>query len=395
MRIVRVHESSPYPFMSKFHVVPCQHGNARFRVDGRINGKRIRSFHRTKLQAEAECNARNVELFQHGQELASISASLRAEAIACQKRLDSLGASLTQAVDEYFARHDKRSCSVQVKDAWTACEAELERRVKGEEITREHLWGAQTIGRQFVKQFGQQYICDLTPPVISDWLVSLSVNPQTRKSYRLKLSGILTFAQRKGWIESNPISQVQAPSPKDKEPGILTPEQANTLLFACCEEILPSVAIGLFAGLRVAEINRLDWSAIHFEKRHVTVRAAICKTAQRRHVPMSDNLLAWLAPYRGSIGPVSPVGSKRLLCEARHKAGLGAWARDGKKNALRHSYCSYHRALSESNEQTSMRAGHSSTSTLLRHYTHLVEREDALRYFGIYPTQTDNIIKIA
>src|SRR4029077_4478777 len=80
-----------YNLMSKFHVVPCQHGNARFRVDGRINGKRIRSFHRTKLEAEAECNARNVELFQHGQELASISASLRAEAIACQKRLDSLG----------------------------------------------------------------------------------------------------------------------------------------------------------------------------------------------------------------------------------------------------------------------------------------------------------------
>jgi integrase len=381
--------------MSKFHVVPCQHGNARFRVDGRINGKRIRSFHRTKFEAEAECDARNVELFQHGQELASISASLRAEAIACQKRLDSLGATLTQAVNEYFARHDKRSCSVPVKDAWAACDLEFERRAKGEEITREHLWGARTIGRQLSEQFGEQYICDLSPAKISEWFVSLPVSARTRKSYRVRLSGIFAYAVRKGWIDSNPIEKIQAPSPRDKEPGILTPEQANALILGASEEILPSIAIGLFAGLRVAEISRLDWSAIHFEKRLITVSASISKTAQRRHVPISDNLLAWLAPYRGSIGPVSPVGSKRLLCEARHKAGLGAWATDGKKNALRHSYCSYHRALSESNEQTSMHAGHSSTSTLLRHYTHLVEREDAVRYFGIYPTQPDNIIKIA
>jgi integrase len=381
--------------MSKFHVIPCQHGNARFRVDGRINGKRIRSFHRTKVEAEAECNARNVELFQHGQELSAIPASLRAEALSCQARLAPLGVTLTQAVDEYMARHDARSCSVQVKDAWAVCDANETRRCKDHEITREHLWGARTIGRQFVEKFGEEYICDLTSSKIADWIVSLPVTPRTRKSYRVRLSGIFSFALRKGWIQSNPIEQVQTPSPKDKEPGILTPEQASALLLGASEGILPSIAIGLFAGLRVAEIDRLDWSAVLWEKRLITVSAAISKTAQRRHVPMPDNLLAWLAPYRGSIGPVSPAGDKRLLREARHKAGLGAWATDGKKNALRHSYCSYHRALSESNEQTSMHAGHSSTSTLLRHYTHLVEREDAVRYFGILPTQTDNIIKIA
>ena len=88
--------------------------------------------------------------------------------------------------------------------------------------------------------------------------------------------------------------------------------EATRLLAACPDEIIPSVAIGLFAGLRAAEIARLDWREVDIERRHIEVKAAKTKNAQRRLVTISENLAAWLAPYgncRGRFAPrASPIG---------------------------------------------------------------------------------------
>jgi integrase len=45
-----------------------------------------------------------------------------------------------------------------------------------------------------------------------------------------------------------------------KPPGILSVNEAARLLEAAAPNILPYIAIGLFAGLRAAELERLDWS---------------------------------------------------------------------------------------------------------------------------------------
>ena len=94
-------------------------------------------------------------------------------------------------------------------------------------------------------------------------------------------------------------------------PGILSPEQLARLLESADEETLPYFAIGAFAGLRNAELERLRWENVDFASGLIEVTAKSSKTASRRHVKIEPCLHRWLAPYMFRHGPVCPTG---LVC---------------------------------------------------------------------------------
>src|SRR4029077_3160310 len=108
-------------------------------------------------------------------------------------------------------------------------------------------------------------------------------------------------------------------------PGILTPEDAATLLSACHPSILPGVVIGMFCGLSHAEITRLDWRAVDLASGILTVGAEIAKTSSRRTVEIPDNARAWLASCARESGPVWPASgeARNLWNLARIEAGFG------------------------------------------------------------------------
>jgi integrase len=150
----------------------------------------------------------------------------------------------------------------------------------------------------------------------------------------------------------------------------------------------------MFAGLRTSEIERLNWEDIDFEDRLIDVKFEISKTIQERYVPISDNLLAWLAPYRHLHGPVAPwefvVDSRRKA--VRDRAGI---PEKGMANAMRHSYCSYRYALNNDLGECAKHAGNS-PAVFLSNYNHRVKEAPAKRYFSIFPPQdAQNILKVA
>ena len=71
--------------------------------------------------------------------------------------------------------------------------------------------------------------------------------------------------------------------------------------------LLPMLAIGAFAGLRDAEIKRLDWSEVDQKRGHIEVKSSKAKSARRRIVEMQPNLREWLRPYAGMTGAVVAV----------------------------------------------------------------------------------------
>ena len=79
-------------------------------------------------------------------------------------------------------------------------------------------------------------------------------------------------------------------------------------------ELVPFRAIGAFAGLRSAEIGRLDWAEVHLAEGFIEVKAENAKTASRHLAPVPGNLAAWLAPRAKSEGRVVPFAnmSKQL-----------------------------------------------------------------------------------
>src|SRR5205823_5459828 len=114
-----------------------------------------------------------------------------------------------------------------------------------------------------------------------------------------RLLGVLfSYATKRGYCLSNPAKDTSKAKHVAKPPGILTAAQAASLLVNAEPEILPAIALGLFAGLRPeSEVWRLDWAHIDFETGLIDVAADRTKSARNRWVKMSENLIAWLLPH--------------------------------------------------------------------------------------------------
>jgi integrase len=160
-------------------------------------------------------------------------------------------------------------------------------------------------------------------------------------------------------------------------------------LEAAQAEILPYIAIGAFAGLRAAEIERLDWHHIDFEENEIAVSSEN-KTGER-HVDMLPALREWLLPFRKLSGPVTPKNLRKHFEQAREAAGIVPWP----NNALRHSYGSYHLKHFGNDALTRLQMGHWRDSTVLfAHYRRAVTRRNAERYWNIRPASVSKIVPI-
>src|SRR4029079_11226046 len=138
----------------------------------------------------------------------------------------------------------------------------------------------------------------------------------------------------------NPAGKTSKAKEKSGAPGILTVNETARLLEAASLDVLPHAAIAAFAGLRRAELERLDWSDVHFDSELIEVTAEKSKTARRRFVKMQPNLREWLLTLRQHRGAVVCDNFRNQFEEARASSGIAEW----ESNALRHSFASYHLA---------------------------------------------------
>ncbi len=142
------------------------------------------------------------------------------------------------------------------------------------------------------------------------------------------------------------------------------------------------LAIGLFAGLRTAELLKLDWRNIDLEARTVEVTAKVSKTRNARYVTISDNLAEWLRSYWKESGPVCPPAWRWHRDAARKAAKLTKWP----DNGMRHSFGSYHFAAHNNAALTATEMGHrGETRTLFGHYRALVKPKTAAAFWAIRP----------
>lgn len=377
------------------------HGNAHWRVEGTINGKRIRAFYRTKEEAQEAASIRNAELENHGHKHTDLPAYLRIQALRCSELLEPLGISLSTAVDYYLAHHDVRAKSLPVAQACTRFLTDSERRLENGEIGKRHHDHLVKSLRKFNAEFSEQQLCDLSSNQIETWLNCLPLALESKNSHRRSINRLYWQAKKWGLVKENPVTEVDILKDrkvKAKLPGIFSVTEAARLLEAAPETVLPVIALGLFAGLRPSEINRLRWEDISWEKRLIDCSAKITKTASRRWVKISDNLLEWLTPYRHATGPIFNFGEAKQIREvtaAGRAAGITSWPQDG----LRHSFGSYYLALHQDAPETALQMGHHNgeTKTLLAHYNNRRTEDEAKAYWAIRPLRScaENITSIA
>jgi site-specific recombinase XerD len=249
--------------------------------------------------------------------------------------------------------------------------------------------------------------CNVTIADLQAWLDALSLSPQSYRNYRTVLHTLFEFAVARGYAADNPVAGVEKLKVRNGDVEIFKPVEIARLLESAranYPDYLPSLAIGAFAGLRSAEIERLEWKDIDFASRHIVVSASNAKTASRRIVPLCDNLAAWLAPYSGrEQGRVWPGGSvlfyKRqqqialaTAVEADESTGVKAQKPvEWKGNALRHSYASYRFAQTGDAGRVAGECGNSA-AVIHKHYRELVKPADAERWFNVRPDAPANVL---
>jgi len=364
--------------------------NLKFVVNYREAGKRKRTFFETKEQAESFAAFKNAELKRNGIEHAEFPTMLRVMAQNAVEQLKPFGKTIADAVQHYvtYLKASEKSCTAE------QLVRELLKAKERDGVSDWHLRDIRSRLSVFAKKFDGQMIATITSKEVDDWLRSIPFSPMTRNHYRGLVVLAFNFAMRCGYANSNPALGAAKAKVVDKTPGILSVNEAARLLEAATSDVLPYIAIGLFAGLRRAELERrLDWKHIDFESGLIEVTAQNSKTAQRRFVKMRPNLREWLLPLRQHRGKVIPQNSFRFrqsLEQAREAAGITNWP----ENALRHSFASYHLAHFGDLNALTLEMGHTNSRMLFAHYRELVRPKEAERYWNLQPAPVPKVVQM-
>ena len=237
--------------------------------------------------------------------------------------------------------------------------------------------------RNFLLRFGPMQIADLSTQDIDGFLRTQTWGPVTKNNTRRNIVTLFKWSRGQGYLQEDKKTAAERCMTfivPDHAPAIWTPDEMRKLLSVCLPNLLPLVAIGAFAGIRSAEIDRLEWEEVLWDQGFIEIKAKKAKTKARRLVPLRDNLKKWLEPYRKESGPVCHLANHALrLNYLGEKAGFG-W----RQNALRHSYASYRLAESQDAAKTALELGNS-PEKLFRHYRELVTPAAAAEWFKIMP----------
>ena len=340
-------------------------------------GKRARKFFFTRKEAQQFADDLRVRKENFGTRMVQMPERLRHEALECAERLKSINATLSEAT-ESFIQHKVaagRSCTVADLIA-KAIDAK-----KLAERSKRYLADLRLIGGDFAKLYREKFVSDITTEDVESWVAKRKHSPTTRNNRLRTLSSAFSYAVKRRWCESNPVDRVERATERKPVARYLTAEQARSLLLHADSEMVPCIAIQLFAGLRPCEMAELKFENINLGKNQLWVDQEE-HTTSHRVVEITPNLRQWLLPYSSRTGMIQPPRYQQRWNDLRQRAGLYTnWPHDG----LRHSYGTWHFAKYQDLGKTAAQMGHSNPMITRKHY---VVREDPTKadeYWDIKP----------
>jgi len=368
-------------------------GTRAFRVDiaaSLTGASREQRQFSTKGKAQQYAKQRHEEMVRHGHAAFTLSAAQRADALKALSLLGRFEMSLEEAAAMAVRSLPANGERVTLDGLFSRFVKAPGRRMA--RVTARKKSTLNSLGwrlRRFLRTFGRRVAVEVTTSEIQNWLRSLGeLSPVSLNNHRRVLHAMFGFGVSEGYLASNPIAKIPLYVVPHKAPPILTVEQAERLVVAASVSedqlgLLGFIVLGLFAGLRRAELERLDWSAVKWERKMVTVDGTIAKSGSIRNVTLSENALGWLKAHNQKAGQVAPRNMKIRLRELWKLVGF---KKEG-RNELRHSFASYHYDMHQNGPLTAAQLGHSTgTHLLFEHYRSLVPLGEGRRYFSIRPT---------
>ena len=299
------------------------------------------------------------------------------------------GTTLKEAVD-FFRR--RNPAALQKRTVCQVAEEMLAVK-RAAKLSEVHLSDLESRLNRFADAF-QMDITGVSAAMLQAWLDGLSVSGRTKQNHLRVIGALFRFAISRRYLPKDAIEEldgIQQAKADNSLIEIFSPLEMTEILTASRPEMVSWLAIAGYAGLRSAEIQRLDWREVNLAERYIEVKACNAKTAARRLAPITDNLLALLATHAKQVGKVTsfqswwnqiPVIVEEInrLRKARGVTAEFNW----KHNGLRHSFCSYRLASIKNAAQVALEAGNSPT-IIFQHYRQLVTETDAKAWFAVTP----------
>jgi integrase len=405
--------AKPRPLFYKVYHSERINGKCHWYIKAYVDEKPRRKWYRDEKSAKAAANDFNRELQAYGSQIVLTPAERNMAARAIE-RLAEYGKTLDDAVNDYLDQLQRKTTSITVKELWVACEKWLKSRLDhpdddGGEIGMAYIKTVSKAARKFVAAFGSTSIHDITPTLLREWRDKLTATKKKDGTKTVKrasatyknqimrqLHRIFSYAQRYHGLVVNPVAGMEKVKGKStKDPTLLTNHHVMALLSNADEVTLPFYALACFAGIRPAEIERLEWKDINWEKKTILVRKGKSKTGSQWSLEMQPNLLEWLRPYQAQTGWILPRAVsgraaklnqvsevvRKLKKKVEKAAGLEKWP----QNAPRHTFMSNHLVAFGDLNKTAEAMMHSMLATGLRNYREYVDKEAALEFWRIIP----------
>ena len=321
-------------------------------------------------------------------------------------RIESMRGKITfREIWEFWERNHTAK---RVLKLWDACDEYLRDMQANAKVIHSHFIHVRRILEVLVESFGERQVEDITRDELESWLKNLPYAPITVKNYRSCLCATWRWFEKHELVSKNVAKLIDCPNIEMGEIGILTVEETERLL-RVNEKIDPEVcglmALGLFAGMRTSAIARVAYDEITMRQGILTPAEKTKKNRRNYIENLPDNLWAWLERTpKTAFGWCERKWKKRKETALR-RAGLlinGAQLKvpdeNGKfpkkkippKNAFRHSFASYHVAWKRDFQDTALIMSHQGTDILFKHYRGIATKENAERYFNIYPSDYQN-----
>lgn len=309
---------------------------------------------------------------------------------------------LREAARFYLDHHPEGSMETTITDAVEQFLAQQKER----HLSARHISGLVTHTNTFSATFGAVSTRKITANKVLSWLADLGKvhGSRTVKNYYGSLSTFFRWCVRRRLMMSAPtdeITRADLPTIPARPKGILTVAQTAAMM-AYLEKneplYVPWHVLQLFAGIRRAEVGRLEWDWIRdTEAKTITLPGwredddgsmeRIVKTGDDWVLhDLPDNLWQWLIDYKTS-GRIAVPGNKtvkrlRGKVYPTLKPEISSWP----QNAMRHTFCTQMISLHGDAVKVSHWSRHSSPRQLYKSYAaKLVSRKEAEEFFAISP----------
>lgn len=250
--------------------------------------------------------------------------------------------------------------------------------------------------KRFAESFGDRSLASITTLEVEAWLGSLRsrrnpdklpepplLAPLSRNHYRANLHAFFAYgcAPARAWCDRNPVADLEPEDVETSEPEAYSPEDVALVMQSALDHkpnLVPVLAFGFFAGLRVSEAVAVDLAKIDHKADEFRVTG---KTGPRL-APLTASCKAWLAIYKRRQGKAWIPSMRTLVDEVQELYALAKIQQID--NGARHSFISYRCAESRDIAAVADECGNS-VQTIKNHYRQLVTAAAAEKYFAIRP----------